>query len=224
MTQETPKKAPLREIDAQFLASLNELEEANYLNIREISLKIQGLLKKGANASLKSQKGNTLLHLTAGKQSIRVFNHTIRISFISNPETMKALILDTAKVLSLCQPNPFVTNNAGETPYMVATRRMIEALACKSADEYQGYLAASQLLFAYENKFQASANWMAIDALGNLTSGQRYNVEEVIHQDGESVIIERYHLANHQPRCITRARIKAYKIAAAIHGERNLPQ
>lgn len=208
---------------------LHQINDRPYTSLSIVSTQIQTLLKEGADINTQDDNGNTLLHLAVSSKNLTTFNAYIKETFKTNPETLKEITLDINKIISLYQPNPFVTNNEGYTPAMLSAKLLQESadyVATSMRNLFKNkYLSDSHLLLAYENKFQSRATALAIENINTMAQGLCYKkVEKVVVEAGESMIIERYQPSDHQPRAIVQAKERTYKIAQALQGKQHLPE
>ena len=99
----------------EMLDVLREIETKPFQHILPQVNKLKHLLEKGiCDVNAKNSDGNTLLHIAVKSGNLRGHN-TIQEGNL-NPENM----FDIAYLTGRFNPNPFIKNNQGMTPGMLA--------------------------------------------------------------------------------------------------------
>lgn len=136
-------------MDTQIDECLSQIERMPYQRIKPLVKEIQSRLENSADVNGQNKIGDTLLHVVLNNFVLRSHN-TIEASRFSPENVLDVLYLTTQH-----KPNPFIKNNQGLTPSMLAAELK--------------HTAEWQLLSSYENVYLAQQNAKLMANLNQLT-------------------------------------------------------
>ena len=135
----------------EMLDVLHEIETKPFQHILPQVNKLKHLLEKGiCDVNAKNSDGNTLLHIAVKSGNLRGHN-TVQYKTEQEGGPTPENVFDIAYLTAHFEPNPFIKNNQGMTPGMLAAHLKLTS--------------AWQFLSSYERVYEAKCQAMILNAI-----------------------------------------------------------
>ena len=151
--------------------ALKEIENLPFQKIAPHFLQIKDLLSFGCDVNGQTVNGDTLLHIAVRSDQLR--GHNTIAEGNMQPDNM----LDVAYLISRYTPNPFITNNQGMTPAMLAAHLKLTSVW--------------QFLTSYEHAYEVQRQTAYVRHLYNAISKQEAHSPIRVTQDKTILEIQR---------------------------------